>query len=384
MSEMRTLTLIATFVLLARSDLPGQASSERTDSLLREVLVRDSTLVLRARVVDSLRRAVARPVPPVDVVHGPLRVRTLAELEARVSDAVDSLAKLVERRGGSVIPSRVGRRVASVARDSQPAMFGHDHFIAITPDTARRSWTTAGRHRIPLRASSGAIMSVLTSMVEQVAFEGADSTLSAWVMVGRLPLAPASGREASDAHVDLATTESLALRRCRAGDDLACLDALGIDSVPGSRLSRWYAPSDYHSLLRTVAPPREDSAAIVAWLRCRNERDDTACRTAAQAVPDDRLPPPLSATARFMVLREVLDAGGTGAYDRLLSVSGSLRTRLAAASGEPVEKTVRRWLARVERSRPQEMPVSAGLVAASVGWAGALLALTLTRRSPWT
>ena len=384
MSEIRTLTLIATVLLLTPRPAHSQPHSQRADSLLREVLARDSVLVARARALDSVRRALARPAPPVEVVRGPLRVRTVAELEPRVRLAVDSVATLVERRGGAAIAARIAHRVPSITRDSQPGVFGHDEFITLTPDTSRRAWWLAGAQRLRYRAASGAVAATLTNMVEHMALEGVDSTLSAWLMVGRLPLAPASAQEWSDAHVELATTESSALRRCRGGDDLACLDALGLDSVPGSRLSRWYAPSDYRSLLRGVAPPREDSAAVAAWVRCRDERDDAACRTAAEAVPNDRVPPPFSAAARFMVLREVLDAGGAGAYDRLLTGSGSLRTRMEMTSAEPLERTVRRWVARVDQARPQDMRVSAGFVAASLGWAGALLALTLTRRNPWT
>ena len=104
---------------------------------------------------------------------------------------------------------------------------------------------------------------------------------------------------------------------------------------------------------------------------------------AAAAIPEDRVPLPLSASARLLFLREILDAGGPQAFDRLVATSGGLRTRLEAASREPIARTVRRWLDRVERSRPERPRVSPQLALASLGWSGALLMLTLNRRHSW-
>jgi hypothetical protein len=166
-------------------------------------------------------------------------------------------------------------------------------------------------------------------------------------------------------------------------DVASCLDVLGIDSLPGRRLERWYAPQDYRALLRIVAPGREDSAAVVAWIRCRDDRDETACRAAASALPNDRVPMPLSALARHAFLRDVLDAGGRGAYDRLLGAPGTIRERLTVAANEPLDSTVARWLESVERSRQDRMRVPAGLIVASLGWTAAFLSLALFRRTSW-
>jgi hypothetical protein len=379
MFDHRTLASLAACVIAAAP--LGAQTRPSQDSLLRRVLARDSLLAIQVRVVDSVRRSVARPVPSVDVIGGPLHVRTQPELKARVAKAVDSVAGAVERRGGTAIARRLAARVPSISRDSTPAAFGVTRTIVLAPDTVRR-WSVT-RHRLGDDASVAELTTALTRVVEEIAFEGVDSTLSAWVMMGRVPLGPATADELSDAYIALATTESAALRRCRSGDDPACVDALGIDSVAGGRLSRWYAPTDYRSLLRSVAPPREDSASIAAWLRCRERREEAACRIAATALPEDRVPLPLNSSARLLVLREVLDAGGPGAFDRLVTTSGTLKTRFEAASGEPIERTIRRWLGRVERSRPERTRVSPQLALASLGWSGVLLALTLTRRHSW-
>ena len=213
--------------------------------------------------------------------------------------------------------------------------------------------------------------------------QGVDSALAAWVMLGRAPLRPATAAENSDAYIELATTESIALRRCRARDVSACLDALGIDSMPGTRLSRWYAPEDYRSIARVAAPPGRDSIAVAAWIRCRREGDEMACRSTVNALANERVPLPFSAAARFTFLRDVLDAGGAGAFERLVASSGTERERLAAAANEPLDRTVNRWLDRVERSRPDRMRTSGTLIVASLGWTAAILGLALVRRTSW-
>ena len=382
MFDRRSLTLGAAWLVATACQLDAQGRHVSADSLLRVVIARDSVLAHRARVVDSLRRALASAVPNVDVTRGPLRVRTLPELQPRVRHALDSVAALIDRRGGLAIASRVARRVPAIGRDSARAVVGYSHLITIAADTVRR-WSGAGRRRVRYDADLRELTAALAELVEEIAVEGVDSTLSAWLMVGRVPVAP-SAREAGDTYTEFATTESAALRRCRGGDDASCLDVLGIDSAGQSRLARWYGPGDYRALLGGVAPPNTDSAAVVSWLRCREDRDHDACRAAAHALPNDRVPFPLSATARFMFLREVLDAGGAGAYDRLLASSGTLSVRFAAASGEPLERTVRRWVTRVEGARPDRMRISPALALASLGWAGAFLAITFTRRDPWT
>src|SRR5687767_13225737 len=381
MFDLRAVAVLAACIV-AVAPVRAQTPSPSQDSLLRAVLARDSVLAVQVRVVDSVRRSLAAPVPAVHVRDGALHVRTQRELLPRVRKAVDTVGTLIERRGGIVIARKLAARTPTITRDSARAGLGVSSRIMLTADTLRR-WTTP-QQRVPENATITELTMALTRVVEQIAFEGVDSTLSAWAMMGRLPLGAATVAELADAYSEMATTESAVLRRCRAGDDAACVDALGIDSVVGGRLSRWYAPSDYRSLLRTAPPPREDSVAVAAWLRCRERHVENACRVAATSLPEDRVPLPLTSSARLHFLREVLDAGGAGSFDRLLAASGTLRTRFEAASGEPVDRTVRRWLGRVERSRPDRMRVSPVVALASVGWSGALIALALTRRHTWT
>lgn len=380
-------TLGAILLVLSASAGVGRSARAQgraavaSDSLLRRIRALDSVMNAHSRSLDSMRRLLVRPVPPVEVRRGALRIRTDATLAPRVRVAVDSVAALIERRRSTTLAARVGGHVLMVARDSVRSMFGMQPIITVSADTVSR-WSVL-RTQTAANPSAEQLTATLTKTIEQMAMHGADSALTAWVMVGRVPLRPATADEGADAYIELATTESVALRRCRARDMASCLDVLGIDSLPGRRLDRWYAPEDYRATLRTAVPPREDSAAVAAWIRCRDAHDETGCRAAAVALPDGRVPLPLSPSARYAFLREVLDAGGSGAYDRLLVSSGSLRSRLTAAAGEPLDATVARWLDRVESSRPERMRLSPGLIVASLGWTGAILALALIRRTSW-
>jgi len=101
------------------------------------------------------------------------------------------------------------------------------------------------------------------------------------------------------------------------------------------------------------------------------------------SLANDRVPTPLSATARVTFLREVLEAGGPDAYGRLVTTDGSVRTRLTRAADVPLDTVVRRWRALISESRPERRRLRPGLVVASLGWSGALLGLALIRRGSW-
>ena len=379
----RILAVLAIALAACPQSMSGQLASREADSLLQTVRGLDSVLLVRTRSVDSIRRTLVRQLPPVDIREGPIHVRTDSTLAPRVRSAVSSVVEMVDQRGGSLVASRSSAHVATITRDSTRSIVGMLPVIAINADTTSR-WSMIDRRHVRASASGAAIANELAAIVEQRAMQGVDSALAAWVMVGRAPLRPASAAEEADAYVEYATTESAVLRRCRARDPFACLDALGVDSIAGSRPDRWYAAEDYRSLVRASAPLRDDSVAVAAWIRCRRNGDEASCGIAARALPNGRVPLPLSASVRFTFLREVLDAGGKGAFDRLVGSPGTVRDRLTAAAGEPLDRTALRWLDRLESSRPRRMEIPATLLAASLGWSALILGLALIRRNSWS
>jgi hypothetical protein len=380
MSDRRRIYLIALAAIVS-GPVHAQVVASAPDSLLAQVRRLDSLMVVQRQVVDSVRKRVVRPAPAVDVRTGSVHVRTDSALAPRVRDAVAAVNADIERRGDSTFVRRTTEHVLAITRDSARSVFGVSPTITIRADTTHR-WSIYGQRQVSRQASSADIRNSLTLFVEQFAMQGVDSTLAAWVMVGRAPLRLASSADYADAYIELATTESAALRRCRSGQAAACLDALGVDSAQAPRLTRWYSPDDYRAMLRTT-PPRNDSLAVAAWLHCRQDRDDAACGVAALALPNDRIPLPLSGSVRSTFLAEVLERGGAGSFDRLRATPGNLRDRIEAASRESAEVTVARWLARVEASRPDRMRLSPGILLASLGWSSAILVLAFTRRASW-
>ena len=378
LSVLRALLLSMTCVLSAASRLEAQSPANQ-DSLLSRIKTLDSVVTVRKNTVDSVRRSLVRPLPEVAVSSGALSVRTTPELETRVRAAVTLASKVIEDAGSSTLPGRMADHVPVIVRDSTPVAMGFVPVISVAPDTARR-WYATMRVNVSVAASPPQIADRLSMFIEQFALQGVDSSLTAWVMMGRLPLRPTSDEDARDVYVELAASESVAGRLCRAGATAACLEAFGLDSTSGSRLSRWYAPEDYRSLVHRAAPPRDDSVAVAAWIRCRGEHDQAACVAAANALPDAAVPFPLSGTARLMLLRQALELGGAGAYDRLVSPNASMRARVEAAARQPLDVVVKRWLARVEEARPNPMKIRAGATLASLGWCGLFLAVGITRR----
>jgi hypothetical protein len=334
---------------------------------------------MRKQTVDSVRRSLVRPIPPVALTSGPLSVRTTPELESRVREAVRLTSEVIARTASATLSASVASHVPVVMRDSSPVALGSVPVISISPDSTRR-WYSTMRVNVPVTARAAQIADRLSMFVEQFALRGVDSSLAAWIMVGRLPLRPTSDENAHDVYIEVAANESIAARRCRAGDTGACLDVFGLDSSAGARLDRWYAPEDYRSLLRHVAPPRDDSTIVAAWLRCREERDQNACVVATHALPDSTIPFPLSGNARLMLVRDALEIGGAGAYDRLVAPNGSVRARMESAAGKPIDIVVNRWRGRVEAARPNPMKVRAGATIASLGWCALFLAVGITRR----
>src|SRR5512138_1490593 len=118
MSDRRLLAIA--MALEATIAIPGgaQSPSPATDSSLRDIRRLDSVMVIRARAVDSVRRSLVRPAPPVELSAGPLRVRTDSTLAPRVGEAVRAVTVMIDRRHSAVVAGRVAGRVSAVTRDS--------------------------------------------------------------------------------------------------------------------------------------------------------------------------------------------------------------------------------------------------------------------------
>src|SRR5678816_4107557 len=103
MSERHLVFLIAVAIAAASTPIRAQDRDGQPDSVLRRIQRLDSVMIARSHRVDSIRRSLVRPIPPVRVQRGTIQVRTDSVLGPSVRVAVDSVAALIERRGGTML-----------------------------------------------------------------------------------------------------------------------------------------------------------------------------------------------------------------------------------------------------------------------------------------
>jgi hypothetical protein len=364
-------------ILLAVRAAGGQSAAEERLAAIRRL---DSALVVRSAAYQAAEEGYYGRIAWVDVREGGMQVRTTGALESRVRAAARAATTALEDRGGSALRARLARRLPTIATDSAAALLGTEWRVWVTPDTGR-GMRAARRYATVGRARTGTIAQHLIALAENLALEDADSALTAWLMGARLPLTESPRAQWSDAYVELSATHSSAGRRCAGGDVEACLTSLGLFEGPADRLDAWYPPEDHRGLIVAARVSWPDSTTRALAARCRKSGDAGACAAAARAIPPDRVPLPVSASARQLFVDEVFRSGGPDAYARLIAARGPLRGRFAAAAGVPVDVVAARWRERVLDARPETMRVTPALLLAVVGWCGMFGALGVARRS---
>ncbi len=350
------------------------------DSAAREIARLDSLRMVRRSAYDSLAHALMNRVEWVEVNVGLFHLRTTAALRDRVRAAAVLATEAVGARGGHALGDRLGRRQPVIGTDSLAIRLGTERVVWFAADTGRVAWDR--RAVATGSASASQIADHLVNFAERVALEGADSTLGAWLMVQTVPLQEPARADWTRAYTEIATVRSAVMRRCRTGDAGACLSALGLQSTE-NRLTAWYDASDYRALFSLVSVHSDDSAGVAAAARCRRTGDADACVTAARAISQTSVPLPASALARRLFLDDVLRAGGSDAYARLMTARGSIEERLTAAAGLPLERVVGQWRDHVAAARPEAARVSASTAFFTLAWCGVFLAFAVVRRGSW-
>ncbi len=351
------------------------------DSAVREIARLDSVRVRRRAAYDSLARTLMNRVGWVDVKTGLFHLRTMPALRDRVRAAGLLASDAVGARGGEALRERLGRRQPVIGTDSLAVRLGTEWVVWFAADTGRVGWDrrAVGTGRV----TPAQIASQLVNFAERVALEGADSTLAAWLMVQTVPLQDPARADWSRAYAEIGTVRSSVMRRCRTGDAGACLSALGVRAPGENRLTTWYDPTDYRALLSLVNVRADDSVGVSAAVRCRRNGESEACTTAALAIPQSLVPLPASALARRLFLDDVLRAGGSDAYARLMAARGSIEARLSAAAGVPLEQVVAQWRSHIAAARPQGAEISASTVFVTLAWCGVFMAFAVVRRGSW-
>jgi hypothetical protein len=252
-------------------------------------------------------------------------------------------------------------------------------FRAVDPDSGvRRSVLHVGVE-IPWDLDVRGTATVLLTTVTAPHF---DPALAEWLRTALRPtLRPQDERTV--VFVQLVTAPSEAVRRCFLGDIARCKDLLQVGDSTGV-VARWYVtPAEREALVtESFADYFARGPTAPSLRRCRQHRDD-ACTALLQSLPPGSLPRPLGHTARLVLVREALRAGGRDAYRRLVASSrGVIGARLSSAAAMDIDSLVARWRNDVLAARPKPLTLPWWAGFAAIGWT-AFFGFCALRSSRW-
>ena len=201
----------------------------------------------------------------------------------------------------------------------------------------------------------------------------ADLSLSRWV-TPVLPPTKKSQEDWTEVAGWVLGAQSETVKRCINGSALSCGTVLGLEEHD-DKLAAFYGPSDYPSLVEGYGVQKNEPESVATAVnRCIRSGDEATC---GQMVRRFSVGDPLPAQSRLSLVEVALEHGGAGAAGRYLTTTGTIRERLAAASGVPTDTLLLLWRDRVLASRPSHKVAGAAL--AGLGWSLLLLFVTMRR-----
>ena len=357
--------------------------------------------VLRLLFAASL---LASPVRSQDSLMARLRNRADSLLSTwreaqRLADVADSLERVRATAGYDTIavgglriivnPSPLPlREAAERAWPAIDSLYGsaagdlaqHPFVIrAVDPDTAVRRTVLHVGIELPwdldVRATATALLTTVTA-------PHLDPALADWLGAALRPtLRPRD--EPAAVFVQLVTAPSEAVRGCFLGDIARCKDVLQVSDSTGL-LGRWYVtPAEREALVTESFTDYFARGAMAPSLQqCRQHRDD-ACTALLQSLPPGSLPRPLAQSARLLLVREALRAGGRDAYRRLVArPNAPIAARLSSAAQMDIDSLVVRWRNGVLTARPVPLTLPWWAGVAAIGWT-AFFGFCALRSSRW-
>ncbi|HEX9346400.1 MAG TPA: hypothetical protein VF919_02395 [Gemmatimonadales bacterium] len=252
-------------------------------------------------------------------------------------------------------------------------------FRAVDPDSNVRRTVLHVGVEVPWDLDVRATTTLLLTTVTPPSF---DPTLADWLAAALRPtLHPEDERAV--VFVQLVTVPSEAVRGCFLGDIARCKDVLQVGDSAGL-LARWYVtPAEREALVTEAFTDYFARGATAPSLqRCRQHHDD-ACTALLQSLPPGTLPPPLGGSARILLVREALSAGGRDAYRRLMArPNATIGEKLSNAAGMDIDSLVVRWRNDVVAARPKPLTLPWWASLAAIGWT-ALFGFCALRSSRW-
>jgi len=308
---------------------------------------------------------------PLDTIRaGTLVVLVAPSVRDRVRPAVDTVWQTLGRRFGA------GAAVAGQAP------------IVV-------QYTDQAEGEIPLETSPGASLFIpphsgtnetadrILGWVSPTIYRSVDRRLQQWVphpyaFTSRGTAGSLLRNSRASLYAELATAPWQSVRACFRGAIQDCRAALGISGT--DPVLDWLDAADRRHIVATnlkylpVPPDRYD--------RCARGNDDE-CVALMRLAPNPYASPPLSVTARLLLLAFALDAGGPDAFPRLLqSPERPMDARLAAAAGTPIDSLVARWRDEALATRPTTVAADERAAWGAVAWC-VLFALAALRSTRW-
>lgn len=349
---------IAAALLLA---VQGAAGDSSLDERIRRL---DSLVASRVAELRAERQRSVATGGLVELRAGGFVLDVEPQLTGLAREAAARAWARVQARGGSWLSRELPRVTMTMYQMETRGPLGSTRReivvqaeVPANSATGARGWEGPAGLSASTKASDAAgIEKLLVGVAERFAFDATDEGLRDWLRVttsarshgdaGKLSLtAYPEGWRAT--RRDLAVLTSRTNRACLDGTIASCLSSLGIGDSAGPATSTWYAPEDYQWLATLVGYNSRDTTMRAMHDSCARTRDASLCERFVHRAWNGHPSPPLGVTPRATWLGLVLELGGEGALDRLLTSRGSIAERLAAAAGGSLDAPAAIWQARV-------------------------------------
>lgn len=206
-----------------------------------------------------------------------------------------------------------------------------------------------------------------------------DTRARTW-LAAVVPSEKATERDFAKGRVELVLSGASSASDCAAGNMDRCKQTLELVPVADPAFAHYDATARRGLLQRFASQLRR--ADEPKYLRCMDETRVAVCDSLLRSIPLDAVPRPLSPAVRQSFLQYVFLLGGSGAFERFASDTGSIADRVASSARLPFDTVVARWQHAVIDASGTSTAVDAMTVVTSLAWACVFGALAL-RSSRW-
>lgn len=343
-------------VVIRLAELRADDRAEIEARRLRPVIVDGLRLLVDSSFIETGSTGFRLGVQDVRARGDEWATRTLADLEIRVvreNDAFSGgrgLSIVASNRENPALSARtpVFGLDATAVRHATAALF--DRLLRNSLDFQMTLWLDP-----ELRGGDVRVVDVSQASADNSLFGPVDASGPAWYAT----------------RLHALRTPAASTRNCLSGSPHACALSLGLGTESPAPVTTWYAPSDFKWVAHQVSRDA-DSTRRRDLQGCDRGEHDACDRFVASAPPGQAQAPLAMAQPRQALVMLALDAGGTGAVDRLLNSRGNIDERLERTAGVPLDSLLTIFGHRVgaaHTSHPRVQPVAllmAALVAASL------------------